>query len=583
MIHQRLHFPRALERQHLPLAAFLSSVSLLGALACSDSERQASQSEPGASAGASGTPGSTASEDPSVAAGGSAGSADPAGTEDPATGDVIPVDMLPGVGCGELVCSAFASCGSTGAEASCQCALGLEGDGQRCLDIDECAQTPELCGAHGSCQNGFGSYDCSCDGGYAWDGTSCVDVDECEHDPCDASALCSNDVDGGFTCTCGAGTYGDGFFCNASDACAGNPCGDDGACVNVPEAAGGVGYACQCQPGFSGNEACAACGADLVLADPALRAAVNRQLGRALDDASPIPLGALSGKKQLDASGLGVTELSGLECWPELELLDLSYNPELALEQNAAELSQLQRLAELHLDCTSTTQLDALAVHPALRVLSVNVVNCQAPTPLEDASAAGRIAGLEYLDLRGQGLSDVAFLAGAKNLRSLWLGHNRIQSTAQLGSLPLLRELDLNSNGLLDLEGLAGMPHLQTLNVPYNELQQLTPTASLSELRVLNASDNALSALPDWSALEQLREVTVSANQLSTLASLAALPRLGWLNLASNQIGSLAPLVDGSLRGTLVVADNPLPCSVEAAHITALRARGVDVKGSCEQ
>jgi len=552
----------------------LSSLPILGVPACSDSGASPLHED---AAGASGQSGGTGGQGPTET-----GTAGTGQTEAPPPEVDASLGTVPGVTCGQLVCSAFSSCGSVDDPAECRCAPGLEGDGQRCLDIDECGTAPERCGAHGNCRNGFGSYSCSCDPGYSWNGTGCVDVDECEHDPCDASALCSNDAQGGFACTCAPGSFGDGFFCSPTDACAGNPCGDDGACVNVPDVGGGSGYACQCHPGFTGDQACAPCGEQLVLSDAALRTAVNRQLGRALDDASPIPLGTLSGVTLLDASGLGVSELTGLSCWPALERLNLSNNPGFVLDANAEELSRLNHLTELQLDCTGSTSLNALATHPALRVLSVNTIHCETPTLLEDAAAIGSLPGLESLDLGGQGLGSVSFLSGAKNLRRLRLGHNRLQSSEELGNLALLNELDLESNALESLEGVAGMLALQTLNVPYNQLRELGPTANLSQLQVINASDNALSSLPDWQRLTQLRDVTLSSNQLSSVATLAELPMLSWVNFAENQIGSLSPLVDGSLQGTLVVAGNPLPCAVEEAHITALRARGVDVKGSCE-
>jgi hypothetical protein len=576
MSERRSSSERAGKRQSLPCALLLSSLPLLGAPACSEAGPLPSPREPEAAAGASGLPEGSGGQGPT----GTAGTGPGAAEDPPNEGDAL--ETVAGVTCGEVVCSAFSSCGSVDSPTECRCAPGLLGDGQRCVDIDECATEPDRCGAHGSCRNGFGSYSCSCDPGYWWNGTGCVDVDECEHDPCAASALCSNDAQGGFTCACAAGSFGDGFFCSPTDACAGDPCGDDGACVNVPDVSGGSGYACQCQPGSAGDQACSPCGEHLVLSDPALRTAVNRQLGRAQEDASPIPLGALSGMTLLDASGLGVHELTGLSCWPALERLNLSHNPGFVLDANAAELSQLNRLTELHLDCTGSTSLNAVATHAALRVLSVNVVHCETPTLLDDAAAVGRLPGLESLDLGGQGLGSVQFLSGARNLRRLRLGHNQLRSAEELGNLPLLHELDLNSNGLESLEGVAGLLALQTLNVPLNQLRQLEPTASLSQLQVINASDNALSSLPDWQHLQQLREVTVSGNQLSDIATLAGLPMLHWVNFAENQIDSLSPLVDGSLQGTLVVAGNPLPCSVEAAHITALRARGVDVKGNCE-
>ena len=49
----------------------------------------------------------------------------------------------------------------------CDCNEGFEGDGESCLDIDECADSP--CGQNSVCTNLAGSFECACDSGFGGD------------------------------------------------------------------------------------------------------------------------------------------------------------------------------------------------------------------------------------------------------------------------------------------------------------------------------------------------------------------------------------------------------------------------------
>src|SRR5690606_16450933 len=140
------------------------------------------------------------------------------------------VTPTPTVTCGDLTCDEFAAC--VGAEETrCVCALGLEGDGQRCTDINECETDPEVCGANATCENTFGAYSCRCNGGYTLDNGVCIADDVCATaSPCADDATCSV-ADGQVTCVCNEGFFGNGFYCSPDDPCADDPCGAEGQCT----------------------------------------------------------------------------------------------------------------------------------------------------------------------------------------------------------------------------------------------------------------------------------------------------------------------------------------------------------------
>ncbi|XP_050993855.1 nidogen-2 [Labeo rohita] len=96
----------------------------------------------------------------------------------------------------------------------CQCAMGFQGDGRNCYDVDECAEGLSSCGPHSECVNMPGGYHCNCQTGYEFDLDShvCVDIDECFLQLCHPFSSCFN-TQGSFHCQCWPEYRGDGFLC----------------------------------------------------------------------------------------------------------------------------------------------------------------------------------------------------------------------------------------------------------------------------------------------------------------------------------------------------------------------------------
>ncbi|CAC5378602.1 FBN2_3 [Mytilus coruscus] len=138
-------------------------------------------------------------------------------------------------------------CVNTVGSFQCGCMTGFRrGPGQQCIDINECNENPRLCGPGGTCHNTRGSYRCTCPDGYKVDitGERCVDVDECADGRCKEG--CQNLV-GSWKCSCPPGyiqTYAWGQ-CEDTDECTdGSICGVS-QCINMPGS-----YSCQCNTGM---------------------------------------------------------------------------------------------------------------------------------------------------------------------------------------------------------------------------------------------------------------------------------------------------------------------------------------------
>uniref|UniRef100_A0A452U9I1 Adhesion G protein-coupled receptor E1 n=1 Tax=Ursus maritimus TaxID=29073 RepID=A0A452U9I1_URSMA len=168
-----------------------------------------------------------------------------------------------------------ATCHNSPGSYSCVCNLGFEsssgntniqGPGETCEDVDECARNSTLCGLSSVCINTLGKYNCSCLPGFfspaVWtpekpEDFRCADIDECLH-MCPSNATCTN-TPGSYFCTCSPGfapSNGQLSFtdqeveCRDVDECSQDPspCGPNSVCTNVLGS-----YSCSCPGGFEPN------------------------------------------------------------------------------------------------------------------------------------------------------------------------------------------------------------------------------------------------------------------------------------------------------------------------------------------
>ncbi|XP_035258839.1 adhesion G protein-coupled receptor E5-like [Anguilla anguilla] len=111
--------------------------------------------------------------------------------------------------------------------ASSECGVGWETNGDKCIDVDECAYP--VCGNRARCFNTNGSYYCQCNPGFHVNSESrtftgidgvCRDINECLETPniCGPKASCQNTA-GSYNCTCSEGyisSNGQRVFHNAT-------------------------------------------------------------------------------------------------------------------------------------------------------------------------------------------------------------------------------------------------------------------------------------------------------------------------------------------------------------------------------
>ncbi|PIK46326.1 putative fibrillin-1 [Apostichopus japonicus] len=157
---------------------------------------------------------------------------------------------FPGVTCkDEIAPEANATCG--------QCPTGLDGNGFKCYDTDECLEAQFNTSCEQLCVNTIGSFSCDCFHGYRLhpSGRTCIDEDECDSgaNDCDPEfAICLN-LPGSYNCTCLDGfdnVYNNGSSCEDFNECREDQsvCHPQSICTNIIGS-----YSCQCRDGFEGN------------------------------------------------------------------------------------------------------------------------------------------------------------------------------------------------------------------------------------------------------------------------------------------------------------------------------------------
>ncbi|MFO0595197.1 MAG: hypothetical protein U0228_07830 [Myxococcaceae bacterium] len=163
-------------------------------------------------------------------------------------------DCGPGFNCLDSVAGreCVASCSSGE-----PCPTGRECSAGRCIDVDECAQSPGRCGLNTECVNTATSFECRCAMGFSGatvsgGPASCADVDECPTQDCGPLGVCTN-TSGSFTCSCPSGTFGATVTggptsCSTTDRCTtAGQCGANASCQSTATS-----FTCTCASGWMG-------------------------------------------------------------------------------------------------------------------------------------------------------------------------------------------------------------------------------------------------------------------------------------------------------------------------------------------
>lgn len=231
----------------------------------------------------------------------------------------------------------------------------------------------------------------------------------------------------------------------------------------------------------------------------------------------------------------GQQSLEGLECFHELEKLDLSYGQVTDLTP----LRTLSQLVELNVSSNKLSNISPLAGLPRL----------------------------ERLLLYNNQIEDLSPLAGQSSLRNLSVDQNRVRNLAPLIGLTKLEELYAHSNRILDLSPLRTLTDLMSLGVGSNCITDLAPVAGLSKLRALSASFNYIKELAPLGAMTQLETLILSGNHIKNFEPIKNLYDLRSLFVDSTDQSDVSALTELRRFERIVIQRNPIDCDAQANNI----------------
>lgn len=216
-----------------------------------------------------------------------------------------------------------------------------------------------------------------------------------------------------------------------------------------------------------------------------------------------------------------------------LESLSIARQP--SLSNNAfAGASNLTQLRNLTLAYAQVSDLTPIAGAMHLQGLSIDA------TPIKQVPPLGEMNALSEVFLHQTALKDIDFLAGARNLYSVYVGYSPV----------------------IDVSGLQGIETLFYLNFPGTDVAEQTEAfiataESLPALRYLDVSNTKFSDYSVFGQFDQLIGFFAEGNNIADISFVAEMSNLGILWMSDNQITDLSPL-QGFNFYELRLGNNPL-------------------------
>lgn len=194
--------------------------------------------------------------------------------------------------------------------------------------------------------------------------------------------------------------------------------------------------------------------------DKNLETAVRKFVFDKRDNDKPLIEADVANLSTIQAGGLGITNLAGLEKCQNLASLDLPKN-------QISDLGPLKGLAKIQY---------------------LNLAENQ----IADTTPLGAISALQYIELSRNRVKDLKPLSALTNLASLYLSHNQIADISPLLKLPKLTSLYLDNNKVTTIAGVNALINLSTLSLNGNAIADLAPLNGLTGLYFLFLENNRI-------------------------------------------------------------------------------------------
>ncbi len=175
-------------------------------------------------------------------------------------------------------------------------------------------------------------------------------------------------------------------------------------------------------------------------------------------------------------------------------------------------------IKELNLSGRGIHDLTGLEYCRDMKILTIN------DAQVVDFSAISAMRGLYWLYLENDNIADISFLAQTRTLRILDLAGNHISDLTPIAGCPQLWKLFLTNN---NVHLLVPLPTGREFFLAGNEITSLEPLLGSTYLRVLDIDGNDVSDISVLAKFPWLRNLVLSNNQITDLQPLVDNPGVG--------------------------------------------------------
>lgn len=193
--------------------------------------------------------------------------------------------------------------------------------------------------------------------------------------------------------------------------------------------------------------------------------------------------------------------------------------------------------------CSVVSAQEGWMPDAALRTTIREALALPVPVPLTKEN----ILGLNSLDARDKGITDIQGLEFAQNLTNFDFGGNHIQDISPLQHLSKLSGISLFGNQISDLSPLIELRTLTGLNLGLNQIGDISPLAALINLEHLDLCCNQIVDVSPLTGLKNLKSLVLAHNQILDFSQLIGLTNLAYLDIRYNSGGDIGTLTELNL------------------------------------
>lgn len=310
-------------------------------------------------------------------------------------------------------------------------------------------------------------------------------------------------------------------------------------------------------------------------------------------------LSSLTKLEQLSLCYTDITDLKGIEQFPNLTKLDATYT-------DLKDLTGLDKASKL-----TYLGLNSVNVTPAVKEDKDETSDDTSKEDKEEekeeekdqskkekedptfnetglgteaVELIAKLPNLVYLDITNNNITDLSALSALQNVKHLSIANNPIKSLSGVENMKGLETLYASGCLLTDVKAITGFDKLETVYLSDNRLVDLTALSAATKVTYLDASDNLLTDASGVSGMKDLVTLNLSDNKLAKVPDLSKLTKVNTVNLSKNVLTDASGLegfdpTDYEIKEPEKEDEDPEPPTV-TMDLSENKLTGVTLKAS---